>query len=411
MSETIAAGETAQEAPFFPMERAAGCPFDPPGGLRSLITGRPVSRVRIWDGSLPWVVTGHAEQRALMSDPRVSVDDKLPGFPHFHEAIAHVAPNRPASVFNTDPPVHTRYRRMMTAPFTFKRVQAMRPVVQQITDELLGQMTAGPAPADLVTALALPLPTRMISAILGVPYEHHEFVHAHATVATKRDASVESMMRAVGEMHQFLTDLIGQRAADPRDDVISDIAQRVVSGEITVEEAAHMTLGLLSAGHETSANMIGLGTLALLQNPGQLAVLRDTDDPAVVAGAVEELLRYLGIIHNGGRRIATEDIEVGGELIRAGEGILIDFSTGNRDPQAFPDPDTLDLHRQAREHHAFGHGTHQCIGQQLARVELQVVFGTIFKRIPTLRLATTIDKIDFKHDSIAYGVYELPVSW
>jgi cytochrome P450 len=411
MSETITSGATAEETPFFPGTRAAGCPFDPPSGLRSTITGRPVSRVRIWDGSLPWVVTGHAEQRFLMSDPRVSVDDKLPGFPHFHEAIAHLAPQRPASVFNTDPPVHTRYRRMMTAPFTFKRVQRMRPVVQSITDELLGKMTAGPAPADLVTALALPLPTRMISAILGVPYEHHEFVHEHATVGTNRNATVDKAMQSFAAMHQFLTGLIEQRAADPQDDVISDIAQRVASAEITADEAAHMTLGLLSAGHETSANMIGLGTLALLQNPDQLAILRDTEDPAIVAGAVEELLRYLGIIHNAGRRIATEDIEVGGELIRAGEGILIDFSTGNRDPQTFADPDKLDLYRSAREHHAFGHGTHQCIGQQLARVELQVVFGTIFKRVPTLRLATTIDEIEFKHDSIAYGVYALPVSW
>jgi cytochrome P450 len=407
----IASTATTEEIPYFPMARAAECPFDPPRGLRSTLPGRPVSRVRIWDGSTPWVVTGHAEGRVLLSDPRVSVDDKLPGFPHFHAGIAHLAPQRPASVFNTDPPVHTRYRRMMTAPFTFKRVQQMRPVVQRITDELLAKMTAGPAPADLVTALALPLPTQMISSILGVPYEHNEFVHEHATAGTNRNATVESVMKSFGAMHHFLVDLIEQRAAEPQDDVISDIAQRVVSGEITTDEAAHMTLGLLNAGHETSANMIGLGTLALLQNPDQLAILRDTEDPAVVAGAVEELLRYLGIIHNGGRRIALADIEIGGEVIRAGEGILIDFSTENRDPEAFPDPDKLDVRREAHEHHAFGHGTHQCIGQQLARIELQIVFGTIFKRVPTLRLATTIDKVEFKHDSIAYGVYQLPVAW
>jgi cytochrome P450 len=398
-------------APYFPMARAAGCPFDPPGELRAAVAEHPVSRVRIWDGSTPWIVTGHAEQRALFSDPRVSVDDRLPGFPHWNEGIAKMAPHRSDSVFNTDPPVHTKYRRMMTAPFTFKRVNAMRPVVQRLTDELLAKMTAGPAPADLVAALALPLPTVVIGEMLGVPAEDHDFIHEQATIGVDRYATEEQAMQAFAAQVQYLAGLVEKRAAEPRDDVISDIAQRVVAGEISVLEAAQMGLGLLVAGHETSANMIGLGVLALLENPGQLAVLRDTEDPAVVANAVEELLRYLGIIHNGQRRIAKEDIEVGGVLIRAGEGIIIDLTTGNRDPRTFADPDALDLRRAARDHHAFGFGIHQCVGQQLARVELQVVFGTIFKRVPTLRLATTVDKIEFKHDRLAYGVYELPVTW
>jgi cytochrome P450 len=411
MSETLASGTASEVMPYFPMEREQGCPFDPPGELRAAVTERPVSRVRIWDGSTPWIVTGHAEQRALLNDPRVSVDDRLPGFPHWNEGIATMAPQRPDSVFNTDSPTHTRLRRMMTAPFTFKRVQAMRSVVQRITDELLDAMTAGPAPADFVSAVALPLPTRVISEILGVPYEDHEFFQHHATVGVDRYATAEQAMRSFAAQVEYLVGLVERRAAEPQDDVVTDLAQRVVSEEISVLEAAQMGLGLLVAGHETSANMIGLGTLALLEKPDQLAVLRDTDDPAVVSGAVEELLRYLGIIHNGQRRIAKEDIEIGGEVIKAGEGIIIELATANRDPRAFDDPETLDLHRSPRDHHAFGYGIHQCIGQQLARVELQVVFGTIFKRVPTLRLATTIDKIEFKHDRLAYGVYQLPVSW
>jgi cytochrome P450 len=411
MSEATAPGATTEEAPYFPMARAAGCPFDPPPELGSTVAERPVSRVRIWNGSSPWIVTGHAEQRALLADPRVSVDDRLPGFPHWNEFVAAIAPQRSDAVFNTDPPLHTRYRRMMTAPFTVKRVQAMRPVVQRLTDELLDRMTAGPAPADLVAALALPLPTLMISEILGVPYGQHEFVQHQANVGADRYATSEQAMASFHALQQFLVGLVEERAAEPQDDVISDFAGRVTAGEITVDEAAHMGLGLLSAGHETSANMIGLGTLALLETPDQLAIVRDAEDPAVIAGAVEELLRYLGIIHNAQRRIAKEDIEIGGVLIRAGEGILIELATANRDPRTFTDPDNLDLHRQARDHHAFGYGIHQCIGQQLARVELQVVFGTIFKRIPTLRLATTVNEVEFKHDRLAYGVYQLPVSW
>ena len=397
--------------PFFPMSREAGCPFDPPPYLRESAASRPVSRVRIWNDSTPWIITGHAEQRALLSDPRVSVNDRLPGFPHWHAGMEQVSTRRAPSVFNTDPPEHTRFRRMMTAPFTFKRVNAMRAVVQEITDDLIDQMLAGPAPADLVEAIALPLPTRMIAAIMGVPYEDHGTFSDQASIGMHKDVSVEAQMESFRWQHDYLASLVKARMAEPRDDVVSDLAQRVTDGEITVEEAAAMGVGLFVAGHETSSNMIALATAALLEHPDQLAILRDCDDPQVAATAAEELLRYLGIVHMAQRRIATEDIEIGGEVIKAGEGILIELASGNRDPRAFPDPDVLDLRRPAAAHHAFGFGLHQCIGQQLARVELQVVYGTLFRRIPTLRLAVGIDAIDFKHDGIAYGVYSLPVTW
>jgi cytochrome P450 len=168
---------------------------------------------------------------------------------------------------------------------------------------------------------------------------------------------------------------------------------------------------LLIAGHETTANMIALGTLALLEHPEQLALLRDTDDPKLVAAAVEELLRYLTIVHNGRRRAALADIEIGGQVIRAGEGMIMPNDLANRDPAAFADPDRLDLRRDARRHIAFGFGVHQCLGQPLARMELQLVYGTLYRRIPTLRLAAPVESLSFKHDGSVYGVYELPVTW
>ena len=168
---------------------------------------------------------------------------------------------------------------------------------------------------------------------------------------------------------------------------------------------------MLIAGHETTANMIALGTLALLQNPDQLALLRNGGDPKLVAGAVEELLRYLNITHNGRRRVALADIEIAGEVIRAGEGLIMANDIANRDPAVFPDPDRLDIQRDARRHVAFGFGVHQCLGQPLARMELQVVYSTLYRRIPTLRLATSVDQIPFKHDGAVYGVYELPVTF
>jgi cytochrome P450 len=410
MSDTLAA--TDEDAALeYPATRSDRCPFDPPAALEELRAGTPIARVRIWDGSTPWLVTGHAEQRAVLGDPRVSTEEKLAGFPHQNQGMAETVDHRPPTIFNTDGEEHGRIRRMMTGPFTAKRVQALRDEIQRITDDLLDTMLAGPKPADLVTALALPLPTLMICALLGTPYEDHELFQQCALVAVDRNATAEENAKSAGALVEYLAGQIAARIQNPTDDVLSEFAARVKAGELTVPEAALMSVVLLIAGHETSANMIALGTLALFENPEQFAVLRETDDPKVVADAVEELLRYLTIAHTGQRRIAVEDIEIGGETIRTGEGIILDLPTANRDPEAFPEPGRLDLRRAARQHHAFGFGIHQCVGQQLARIELQVVYGTLYRRIPTLRLATTFDKIQFKHDRLAYGVYELPVTW
>ena len=199
---------------------------------------------------------------------------------------------------------------------------------------------------------------------------------------------------------------------NPAEDAVSDLAERVKAGEINVKEAAQLGSGLLIAGHETSANMIGIGVLALLQNPEQADLLRDCDDPKVVANAVEELMRYLWIIQNGQRRIALEDIEIGGETIKAGDGIILDLAPENWDADMFPEPDKLDLRRQnAGQQVGFGYGRHQCVGQQLARAEMQIVFQTLLRRIPTLRLAIPFEEIPFKDDRLAYGVYSLPCAW
>ncbi|MFQ6396190.1 cytochrome P450 [Nocardia sp. KC 131] len=397
--------------PEFPMARAAGCPFSPPPELAALQAVKPLSRVRIWDDSTHWLITGHAEQRALLSDPKISADEKQPGFPHQSPGMAETLDQRPLTIFNSDAPEHSRFRRLMTFPFTLKRVEALRPNIQTITDDLIDQMLAGPNPADLVTALALPLPSLMISRLLGVPYEDHAFFQQHAGVAVDRHATPEQSAESSTAIHSYLAELITDRLDSPGDGWVADLAERVKAGEVTVPEAALMGVVLLIAGHETSANMIALGTLALLQNPDQLTVFGATDDPKVIANGVEEMLRYLSIAQHGLRRIALADIEIGGETIRAGDGVIVPLPAANFDPEVFAEPDRLDLHRQARRHHAFGFGIHQCVGQQLARLELQVVYGTLYRRIPTLEMATTIDRIDFKEDHFAYGVTELPVTW
>jgi cytochrome P450 len=404
--------EAISDIPDYPMVRAAGCPFAPPPEVMALSEARPLSRVRIWDGSTPWLITGYDEVRTLFSDSRVSVDDRRPGFPHWNEGMLSTVHKRPRSVFTADGEEHTRFRRMLSKPFTFKRVEGLRSAIQQITEDSIDEMLAGPKPGDIVTALALPVPSLVISQLLGVPYEGAEMFQHHANVGLARYATGEDTVKGAMSLHKYLAQLVEAKMENPAEDAVSDLAERVTAGELSVKEAAQLGTGLLIAGHETTANMIGLGVLALLQYPEQAAVLRETDDPKVVANAVEELLRYLSIIQNGQRRVAAEDIEIAGEVIRAGEGIIIDLAPANWDAKEFAEPDRLYLHRSgAGQHVAFGYGRHQCVGQQLARAELQIVFHTLLRRIPSLELAVPIDDIPFKHDRLAYGVYELPVTW
>ncbi|SED03745.1 Cytochrome P450 [Amycolatopsis tolypomycina] len=399
---------TTAELPEFPMPRAAGCPFDPPPAARALQEEAPLARVRLWDGSTPWLVTRHADQRALLADPRVSADVTRPGYP---SPAPLPKGGTGISFILMDNPEHARLRKMVTAPFTIRRVAAMRPAVQKIVDDLIDELLAGPKPVDLVEAFALPVPSLVICELLGVPYADHDFFQENSKVIIRRDAGPEERAAGHRALIGYLDELVGAKLENPADDLLSGLAARVAAGELTRAEAAQMGVLLLIAGHETTANMIALGTLALLEHPDQLALLREGDDPALVASAVEELLRYLNITHNGRRRLALEDIEIAGETIRAGEGLIMANDIANRDPDVFPDGDRLDLTRDAHRHVAFGFGVHQCLGQPLARLELQVVYSTLYRRIPTLALATDVGQVPFKHDGSVYGVYELPVTW
>jgi cytochrome P450 len=396
----------------YPTPRDPAAPFMPSPELRALQdAGVEITRVRIWDGSTPWIILSHAAQRTIMSDPRVSANDHLPNFPFMNRAIAETIHDRPKTIFDTDGEEHSRLRRMMTNSFTRHRMEKIRPKIQQTTDDLIDKMLAGPNPTDLVQALSLPLPSLMICDLLGVPYEDHDFFEKHSRVANARDQSPDDNRAATQALGQYIGKLIQEKMNSPEEDVVSDLGQRVKDGDLEMAAAVQLGVILLIAGHETSANMISLGTALLLDNPDQMKLLRETDDPKIVASTVEELLRYLTIPHLLQRRIALEDIEFNGKVIRAGEGIVSSLPAANFDPEAFPNPTKVDITRDARHHHAFGWGPHQCIGQQLARIELQVVYPTLLRRIPTLKFAVPFSELRFKHDSLAYGIEELPVTW
>ncbi|MFP5021595.1 cytochrome P450 [Pseudonocardia phyllosphaerae] len=391
------------------MPRDGRCPFDPPpelGGTRD--EGRLTS-VRLGDGTVAWLVPHYADQRSLITDKRLSSDASLPGYPH--EGRIPDGANRIGFILMDDPE-HARLRRMVTAPFSHRRIRAMRPRVQELTDRLIDDMLAGPQPADLVEAFALPLPSLVICELLGVPYTEHGFFQECSRIMIDRRSSADERGAASGRLAEYLAELVQRKSTEPGDDLLTGLAERVTAGELTADDAAGIGVLLLVAGHETTANMIALGTLALLENPGQLALLRDhSDDEQVVNGAVEELLRYLTVTHNGRRRVALEDIEFADHTIRAGEGVIFPNDIGNRDPEVYDRPDDLDLTRDARHHLAFGFGVHLCLGLTLARMELQVVYGTLYRRIPTLAAAEPLSDVAFKHDGSVYGVHRLLVTW
>ncbi|MCK7626843.1 cytochrome P450 [Streptomyces sp. RS10V-4] len=400
------AQRTAPPTPLtLPATRAPGCPFDPAPGITDAARGEPVTRATLWDGTSCWLVTRHEDVRAVLGDPRFSADAQRPGFPFLTAGAREVVAGKP-TFLRMDDPQHARLRRMLTADFMVKKVEAMRPEVQRLADDLLDRMTAGRTSADLVTDFALPLPSLVICLLLGVPYDDHDFFQERSRILLSLRSTPEEVRAAQDELLEYLTRLARAKRETPDDGIVSRLVAR---GELADGDIATMGRLLLIAGHETTANMTALSTLALLRNPAQLARLRA--EPALVKGAVEELLRYLTIVHNGVPRLATEDVVVGDRTIRAGEGVLCMIGHANRDDAVFPGGDALDVARDARRHVAFGFGVHQCLGQPLARVELQIAVETLFRRLPDLRLAVPYEEIPFRGDMAIYGVHSLPVAW
>ncbi len=387
-----------------PMDRPAGCPFDPPADLATIRAEAPLRRLVFADGHLGWLATGHAANRAILGDTRFSsrVENMHNPFPGLEvpEDLAGVAGDMTAM----DRPEHTRYRQLLTGKFTVRRMRLLTERVEEATAECLDAMAKQGPPADLVTAFAQPIPALLICELLGVPYDDRDRFRQLTADIGGFEASVEEQYASYGELQQYIHKLVLAKRAEPTDDLLSDLT----TSDLTDEELAGVGAFLLGAGLDTTANMLGLGTFALLTNPDQFAALRD--DPTLTDGAVEELLRYLSIA-NTGVRAALEDVEVDGQVIKAGESVVVSIMAANRDPERFPDPDALDVRRKATGHLAFGHGIHQCLGQQLARVEMRVAFPALLARFPTLRLAVAPAEVPVRPAMNIHGIHQLPVTW
>jgi cytochrome P450 len=304
-----------------------------------------------------------------------------------------------------DPPDHTRLRRKLIGAFTVKRMKALEEGIVAIVERQLDEVARLAPPVDLVKAFALPVPSLVICDMLGVPYADRETFQANSAQFLVKDQTLEAKMAALVALNTYLGELVTGKRANPDEDILTDLAR---DDDLSIEELVGIAFLLLLAGHETTANMLGLGTFALLEHPEQLAELRA--DPDLMPDAVEELMRYLSVVDIL-FRYAAEDIELDGETIPEGSTVVVSMLAANHDPKRFDNPDALDVHRKARGHLSFGHGVHQCLGQQLARIEMRAGFDGLLRRFPSLRLAIPADEVRLRTDMNIYGVHALPVTW
>jgi cytochrome P450 len=390
-----------------PVKFTPALPGQPVPEIRTVSGGRPVFRAELPDGRIVWLVSGYENVRQMIIDQR------------FSRALA-VAPGRAqpgfemsaaGSINGMDPPEHTRLRKLVASAFTARRVEALRPRVTSIVNELIDAMAGRPQPADLVAGFSLPLPAQVICEMLGVPVEDLGQFHAWSdTIIGDWQRDPDEIMTALAELYGYFGALIEIKRARPADDLMSAlIAARDEDDRLSEQELTVMCCTLLIGGHETTANQINLSLLLLFDHPGEVAKLRA--DPGLIPAAVEELLRCSRLGGLPPARVTTEDVQLGGVTIPAGEQVMPLYSTANRDPSAFSDPDRFDVTRDAASHLAFGAGVHHCLGAQLARVELQEAFRGLIGRLPGLRLAVPASDLEFKPGMAIHSLRELPVLW
>lgn len=384
------------------------CPFDPPPAYERLRDEGAPAWVRVPAGFDAWLVTRHEDVRAVLAGADTFSSCEAP-FNHLPGASLG-EPVAPGMFIQLDGAAHTRVRRRLTAEFTARRMQALRPRIQRMVDDHIDALV-GTRSADLYRDFGLPIPSLVISELLGVPGQDRDDFQGWGSTLLSMHATAEEKLTAGEQVGAYIYGLVQIKRAEPTDDLLGRLIARDDGADdpLTDEELVGIGILLLIAGHETTANMITLGTANLLHHPEQLQALRE--DPTLMPTAIEEQLRFLTIIHHGLLRQATRDTAIGGQPVAAGEYMVVGLPAANRDPAQFAQPDTLDVGRSARGHVGFGYGPHQCLGQNLARVELEIAWQTLLRRIPTLRLSTPLDEVPFRTAMTVYGVHALPVTW
>jgi cytochrome P450 len=398
----------APELPPLHMRRAA---FDPTAELREIRETDGVRTTINAFGMEVFLVTRHEDIKAVLSDHERFSNSRPPGFvipgaPEITEE--EQASSRAGNLLGLDPPEHQRLRRMLTPEFTIRRMKRLEPRIVEIVDAQLDAMeTAGP-PADLVAGFALPIPSLVICELLGVPYDDRDDFQRRSARQLDLSIPIAERLEVIRQGRAYMGSLVERSRRQPGDDILGMLV-REHGAELTDDELIGVASLLLLAGHETTSNMLGLGTLALLRHPDQLAAVRD--DPDAIGPAIEELLRWLSIVHSAIPRITTTDVEIAGVPIPAGQLVFVSLPSGNRDPDFTDSPEVLDIRRGAPGHLAFGHGVHHCLGAPLARMEMRIAFPALLRRFPTLALAEDFAEVAFRSFHFIYGLKSLEVTW
>ncbi|MES9522981.1 cytochrome P450 family protein [Streptomyces capoamus] len=400
-------------------ERPVPLPYADPGFVadpfplyRRLREDGPVRRAVIAGGLDAWLVTRYEDGLAALSDPRLSSDVRDATDPRLAGQLpAFERESLMSSMLRSDPPDHTRLRRLVSKAFTARRVAMLRPRIQEITDRLLDAVVPA-GRAELVADFALPLPVTVISELLGVPVDdRHDFQRWTDAMLVRGERMPDPAVvnEAWQRMRAYLTAHLGAKRARPGDDLLSAlISAHDEEQRLSHDELIAMTFLLLVAGYITTVNLIGSGITALLTHPDQLALLRDR--PELLPDAIEEFLRYDGPVSPGIARFAREDVEIAGVTVPRGATVLIASAIADRDPARFPDPDRLDITRRDNGHLAFGHGIHYCLGAPLARLEGQIAIGTALRRLPDLALAVPPAELTWRPGGLR-GPARLPVTF
>ncbi|MFI7246522.1 cytochrome P450 [Streptomyces qinglanensis] len=354
----------------------------------------------------------YQDVRTVLTDERFSADITREGFPLMRPSVglAFRSVGR-RNFMRMDGYEHARLRRMVTQDFTAKAVERWRPEIQALTNGVIDQLLSAGKSFDLVREIAEEIPTRVISWMLGIPEQDRAYFRDLTTRYMSTHSTPEETRDVVESLIAYLDGLIDAKREQPSDDMLSRLVhEHLLPGDLDCADLNATARLMLVAGHESSVSMISMGTLTLLTQPDKWAALRA--DLSQLPAAVEELLRYLTVVHQTSVRVTVEEVEIGGVVIPEGEGVIALTSSANRDGDYFDDPDTIDWTRgKLRQHFAFGYGPHHCLGHLLAKVELQVVFAALLRRMPTLRLAVPLAKLDFKSDQSITGVKRLPVTW
>ncbi|MFB9903564.1 cytochrome P450 [Allokutzneria oryzae] len=377
--------------------------FDPVPELTELRERSPVSKIRTTWGSEAWLVTRYDLIREALGDATRFANNSR----HAVDLPPFARQNADGMLLSYDPPEHTSLRRLLTPEFTVRRIRRLQPRIEAIVEEHLDAMEQAGPPVDLVRAFALPIPSLVICELLGVPYEDRDDFQRLSNLRLDLSLALEERVAATQESLAYMAKLVERQRADPGEDMIGMLI-REHADKITNAELVGVADLLLLAGHETTSNMLGLGTLKLLQHPDQRA-LAESDEH--IEAAVEELLRYMSITHTIAPRWATGDTELGGERIAKGDLVIFSIPAGNRDPAIGENLEALDIGRKTAPHLAFGHGVHHCLGAPLARMEMRVAFPALLRRFPNLRPAIPVDEVEFRAFSVVYGLSSLPVTW